>query len=378
MSPSRLKPFHWIAAAVLVTLLALAAWLLRGSGPLEPAQENTVPVADAQGRVELSTAQRDALGIELIDAVAAQAVPITGLPAEVMAPLASSTQVSVPYSGVVTRVLVDEGEHVSKAQPMLRMQSRDLIAAHGDLARARAETRAAVDKANRDMTLAQEGVIATARRDESVARADAARASLSEAQAMLSQLRPARAGLPGEYEVLAPQAGLVLRRNVGPGEAMQAMASAFVIAEADDLDIVFSAPVALRATLRNGLSIRLPDGSNGSVVAIGASTDSTTQTLRVRARADSSNTLVAGQQIEVSLLLPAPPDAVTIPVSALLSHGEREVLYVEEDNRFRGIVVERLGGDVDNAVVHGEGLVPGMRVVRRGGSVLKTLAPAQE
>ncbi len=378
MSLGHLKPVHWIALAALIALVFLAVWWQRSPGLVEPTQEIQAPVADAQGRVQLSTVQRDALGIELIDAVAAEDVPITGLPAEVMAPLAASTQVSVPYSGVVTRVLVDEGEHVQDGQPMLRLQSRDLIAAHGDLVRARAETRAAVDKANRDTTLVQEGIISAARKNESVARADAARASLAEAQAMFSQLRAVPGGLPGEYEVLAPQSGVVLRRNVGPGEALQAMAPAFVISETGELDIVFNAPVSLRAMLRTGLSIRLPDGSSGSVVAIGASTDSATQTLRVRARADASNTLVAGQQIEVSLLLPAPPDAVTVPVSALLSHAQREVLYVEEDNAFHGIIVERLGGDIEHAVVRGAGLVSGMQVVRRGGSVLKTLAPVQD
>jgi membrane fusion protein, heavy metal efflux system len=378
MSPARLRPLHWIALAALVALLAPAAWMFRGSGSVESAHESTVPVADAQGRIRLSAAQREALGIDLVDAVAAENVPVTGLPAEVMAPLTSSTQVTVPYSGVVTRVLVDEGEHVSEAQPMLRLQSHDLIGVRGDLARARAETKAAVEKADRDTTLAQEGIISTARRNESVARAGAARASLAEAQAMLSQLRPAADGLPGEYEVLAPRAGQVLRRHVAPGEAMQAMAPAFVIAETGELDIVFRVPVSLHTELRSGLPIVLPDGAMGEVVAIGADTESTTQTLRVRARIAASGALIAGQQTVVSLLLPAPSEALTVPVSALLSHGQREVLYVEEDNAFRGVIVERLGGDLDHAVVRGAGLVPGMRVVRRGASVLKTLAPVQE
>jgi RND family efflux transporter MFP subunit len=379
MSPARLRPVHWIALVVaFAALLAVLIGWLRSPVAMDPGPANNVPVADAQARVQLSPAQRDALGIDVVAAVAAQAVPITGLPAEVMAPLASSTQVSVPYSGVVTRVLVDEGETVRDAQPMLRLQSRDLIAVRGELARAQAESRAAIEKASRDSTLAQEGIISAARRDESVARAAAARASLGEAQAMLSQLRPAADGMPGEYEVLAPQAGLVLRRNASPGEALQAMAPAFVISASDELDIVFNVPVALHAELRAGQLIILPDGTRGQVVAIGADTDGATQTLRVRARSAAPTALLAGQQIEVSLLLPAPADAVTVPVSALLSHADREVLYVEDENAFRGIIVERLGGDLDNAVVRGAGLVPGTRVVRRGGSVLKTLAPVQD
>ena len=378
MSLARLRPLHWIILAGLVALLAWAIWFLRSPAPAVSEEQGNVPTVDARGRVQLSSGQRDALGIDLIAVEAAHDVPITGLPAEVMAPLAASTQVTVPYSGVVTRVLVDEGELVREGQAMLRVQSRDLIAARGELARARAESSAAVEKAKRDTTLAQEGIISAARSEESAARAAAARASLGEAQAMLSQLRPAVDGLPGEYDVLAPQAGLVLRRSVGPGEALQAMAPAFVISATDELDIVFNVPMALRGELHPGLNVLLPDGTQAQVVAIGADTDGATQTLRLRARATAPKALLAGQQIEVSLLLTAPADAVTVPVSALLSHADREVLYVEDENGFRGIIVERLGGDIENAVVRGEGLVPGMRVVRRGASVLKTLAPVQD
>lgn len=378
MRLARLKPVHWAAIVIGTILVVLIVWWLRVPAPTVTETQAAAAVADADGRVRLSSEQRESLGIETVEAVAAQTIPVTGLPAEAMPPLTASSQVTIPFSGVVTRVLVDEGERVVVGQPLLRLHSRELIGIQGDVARARSEAGVAAQQSKRDATLAQEGIIPAARRDESAARASAARVTLDEANAMLSQLRRAPDGLPGEYELLAPQAGLVLRRNVTTGKAVEAMAPAFVIADSNALDIRFSAPIALHAQLRPGLAISLPGDAQGVVVAVGADTDAATQTLRVRARAESPRTLVAGQQLEVTLRLPAPPDAVTVPVGALQPHGQREALFVQDGEDFRGLVVERLGGDADTAVVRGAGLRAGMPVVSKGGSVLKSLAPVVE
>lgn len=378
MQIARLKPVHWAAIVIGLALVVLAVWWLRLPAPAGTEGEVAAPVADTQGRVRLSADQRESLGIKTVEAQAATTIPIIGLPAEAMPPLAASSQVTIPFSGVVTRVLVDEGERVVRGQPLLRLHSRELIGIQGDLARARSEAGLAAQQARRDATLADEGIIPTARRAESAVRASAAKVTLDEANAMLSQLRRAPDGLPGEFDLLAGQPGLVLRRNVTPGKAVEAMSAAFVIADTDALDVRFSIPIALRAKLRAGLAIELPGGAQGVVVAVGADTDSATQTLRVRARAESPDDLVAGQQFEIALQLPAPPDAVVVPVSALQPHGQREALFVQDGASFRGLVVERLGGDADSAVVRGAGLRAGMLVVSKGGSVLKSLAPVIE
>ena len=378
MPLKRLKRLHWIVVAIAIALLALTAWWW-----LRPSTDGAVggaiaPVADAQGRVTLTDQQIQALAIETVPAEAALSVPLTGLPAEATSPFASSSQVTVPFAGVVTQVLVDEGEQVRRGQPLLRVQSRELIGMRGDLARARTDARLATEQARRDAALAREGIIAGGRRDESAARAAAAKVTLNEASAMLSQIRQVNGGLPGEYDILAPRGGVVLRRNATPGDAMEAMSPAFVIADSNALDIRFSVPIALLGQVRPGLDVTLPHGVQAQVVAVGADTDAATQVLRVRAHVDTPGTLVAGQQFEVALQLPAPPGAMKVPVSALQPHGQRESLYLAEGTSFRGVVVERLGGDGDSVVVHGKSLHPGARVVSKGGSVLKSLAPIVE
>lgn len=369
----RLRPLHWIVVTALAAVvIAWLAWPRTVQTP--PSQ---TPVADAQGRVTLTPEQVSNLGIQTTAAVAASDIPVTGLPAEAMPPLAASTQVTTPFAGVVTRVLVDEGEQVRRGQPLLRVQSRELIAVQGELARVRAEAGVAAQQARRDALLASEGIIPAARQAESRARSAAAAASVQEANALLAQLRRTPGGMPGEYDILAPQAGRVLRRTATTGQALEAMAPTFVIAEGDALDIHFAAPIALRERLRPGLAVRLPGGGEARVVAVGADTDALSQSLRVRARAERSDALVAGQQFEVALALPAPAGAVQVPVSALLPHGEQHLLYLLEDGAYRGQVVTLLGDDGNRAVVAGDGLRAGTDVVAAGASVLKSLAPVE-
>ncbi|QNN78137.1 efflux RND transporter periplasmic adaptor subunit [Pseudoxanthomonas mexicana] len=365
---------HWVAIAAVAG--ALLAWWLWPQGADAPTSETPVST-DAQGRVRLTRQQERNLGIRTERSRAATDVPVTGLPAEAMSPLATTTQVTVPFAGVVTRVLVDEGEQVRRGQPLLRVQSRDFIALQGELARVRAESGAAKEQARRDALLAKEGIIPAARRIESEARSAAASASVTEASAMLSQLRRPAEGMPGEYDILAPQAGRILRRGVRPGQAMEAMAPAFVMAGSTELDIVFTSPIGLHSTLRPGLAVHLPDGGVATVVAVGADTDALSQSLRVRARAEHAGALVPGQQFEVALSLPPPEDAVEVPASALLPHGEQQVLYLLDETGYRGLVVVPLGSDGGRAVVSAKGLRPGMQVVVAGASVLKSLAPTE-
>lgn len=365
---------HWVAIAAVAG--ALLAWWLWPQGADAPTSETPVST-DAQGRVRLTRQQERNLGIRTERSRAATDVPVTGLPAEAMSPLATTTQVTVPFAGVVTRVLVDEGEQVRRGQPLLRVQSRDFIALQGELARVRAESGAAKEQARRDALLAKEGIILAARRIESEARSAAASASVTEASAMLSQLRRPAEGMPGEYDILAPQAGRILRRGVRPGQAMEAMAPAFVMAGSTELDIVFTSPIGLHSTLRPGLAVHLPDGGVATVVAVGADTDALSQSLRVRARAEHAGALVPGQQFEVALSLPPPEDAVEVPASALLPHGEQQVLYLLDETGYRGLVVVPLGSDGGRAVVSAKGLRPGMQVVVAGASVLKSLAPTE-
>ena len=341
------------------------------------------PTAD--GGVTLSQAQLRAQGIEAAAISAATQLPVPGLPAQAMAPLGASTLVAAPYAGVVTRILVDEGSTVRQGQALARIQSREVLAAQGELARARSEATAAKLQAKRDSALLNEGIIAAARDEQSQARAAAAQSALREASGALAQLRPVAGGQAGEYELLAPMSGQVVRRHLATGQAVAALDVAFVVAQPGLMDVNFSAPLRLRAAIEPGLQVRLPDGSAARVMAVGSDADPSSQSLRVRARIEQSQgtgaLYAAGQQFSVTLLLPAPEGALAVPPSALLQAGQGHVLYVidGEKDATRGSV------RIHPVAVRAESetkspppvLTAGAQVVTRGTALLKSMIPLQ-
>ena len=347
------------------------------------------PAAD--GRITLDVAQLRALGVATAAVETATQLPVPGLPAQAAAPLAASAQVSAPYAGVVTRILVDEGAFVRQGQPLARIQSRDVLAAQGELARARSEATAAALQAKRDAALLAEGIIPAARHEQSQARIQAAQSTLHQATGALAPLRPVAGGQGGEYELLAPMSGQVVRRHLMPGQSVASLEAAFVVAEAGRMDVNFTAPLRLRSAIKPGLPVGLPDGGVAKVVAVGADADPASQSLRVRASIEGQTALAVGQQFSVSLLLPVRAGALAVPPSALLPAGQGHVLYAASDAvggekgamRLRAVAVQLLGGDESVSVVvpgskdGSTALAAGEQVVTRGTALLKSMLPLQ-
>lgn len=389
-----------LAAAVVIATAAGYGWWATSSRPTTTDTSTTATQeyqTGQDGSVVLSTVQLRAQGVEMAPVGATDVLMVEGLMAQAMVPLAASAQVVAPYGGVVTRLLVDEGTQVRQGQALARIQSQDVLSAEAELARARTEANTARLQAQRDAALLAEGIIAAARHEQSQARVVAAQSTLQQAQGALARLRPVAGGSAGEYELLAPISGQVVRRQISPGQAVAALEAAFVLAAPGQLDIVFSAPLRLRSELRPGLNVRLPDGSEAQVQAVGGDADASSQSLRVRARLQAAEgsalQYAAGQQMQVSLQLPAPPQTLMVPTSALLPVGAGHVLFVAQPQpdaqpaqvRIRAVAVQLLGegasGSAVRALPAADGvdatpsLAADMQVVTRGTALLKSMIP---
>lgn len=299
-------------------------------------QQTTVADRDASeavaqpnaGGVHLNAAQLRAQGVETALVKDAAVIPLDGLPAQTVAPLSASAQVVAPYGGVVTRVLVDEGTAVRQGQALARIQSKDVLASQADLARARTEAAVAAAQARRDATLLAEGIIPATRNEQTQARR-LRKVRCKRPMAPLHGFDSVSGGQAGEYELLAPLSGRVMRRHLSLGQAVAPLDIAFIVAQPGPLDVSVAVPLRWRSDLHPGLEVRLPDGTIARVTAVGGDTDLSSQSLRVRARVDAdqagADRYAAGQQISVALLLPAPQGTLSVPSSALLPAGSAHV-----------------------------------------------------
>lgn len=220
-------------------------------------------------------------------------------------PVAVSSRLTAP----VESVLVEEGDRVTRGQPLVRLDASEQRAL---IEQARAEARARTLAEDRISALYAKGWVTKAAHDETLAAAASARALLAAGEARLDQLT-LRSGIDG----------IVLRREVEPGDlAMPGRtllelgdpAQARVNATVDERDItrVLTGQRALLSSSAIG-----PEPIEGRVVEITPAGDPSQRAFRVRIAFDQAASLPFGLTLEVNILTTRRDNAVLAPASAV-------------------------------------------------------------
>jgi RND family efflux transporter MFP subunit len=164
--------------------------------------------------------------------------------------------------GRVTRVLVEPGQWVAAGQVLavidrsVQAQTQESLAAQIRVAQADATlAQAQLDRAK---ALVANGFVSRADIETRTANRDAAQARVRVAQAQLSQQR----ALTGRLDIRAPAAGLVLTRQVEPGQIVSGGTGVlFRLAQGGQME--------MRATLSEGDLAGLRPGARASVTPVG-------------------------------------------------------------------------------------------------------------
>ncbi|MAK99167.1 MAG: efflux transporter periplasmic adaptor subunit [Citromicrobium sp.] len=144
----------------------------------------------------------------------------------------------VGEGGRVVSVNVEQGQWVRAGQVLASIdrsvQNQQARAQAAQVQVARADAELAQNNLDRALQLVERGFVSTADVDRLTATRDAARARVNVAQAQLAELRERNARL----NIVAPASGLVLERNIEPGQTVSAgIASAFVIAQGGEMEL---------------------------------------------------------------------------------------------------------------------------------------------
>ncbi len=241
-----------IALAVVAVLLALlAAYAFAGGG-----EEKAAPPAEGKGRgAQAPSVTVVVPGRQQVTRV----ISTTGtLAARVEMPVGIAGE-----GGMVTRVLVQPGQWVGAGQTLavidrsVQAQEAQQLAASIDVARA--DARLAQQELDRAQALVARGFVSKADVERRTATRDAANARVRVAQA---QLGASRARI-GRLDIRAPAAGLVLGRNVEPGQVVSGGSGPlFRIARGGEMEMIAQLPQQELAVMRVGLPVEVtPVGS---------------------------------------------------------------------------------------------------------------------
>ncbi len=270
--------------------------------------------------------------------------------------------------GKVATVRYEEGDYVRRG---VLLAALDTTSVGADLSVAEAERNRAQAEFERIRQLYAEGWVTKARYEAAETAAKAASA------------RVAQAGFArGTAQLYAPSSGVILARNVEPGQVVSAGTAVVILGQADQ-GFVFRAPVVDRdaARLRVGMpaEIRLEALESGPLTAtiseIEGQANLATGAFTVQFRLPAQPKIRAGQIGTASIKLPAANDgAMQIPASALFGvrTGEGLVYIVDASTsrvETRNVVIERV---MDDFVIISGGLSPGDRIVVAGAEKLRT------
>lgn len=278
------------------------------------------------------------------------------------------TPLGFTTSGKVASVRFEEGDYVKRGALLAAL---DATVVGADLSVAESERSRAQADFERIKSLYADGWVTKARFEQAEAAAKSARARVSQA-----------GFASGTSQLYAPSSGVVLTRNVQPGQVVSAGTPALILGQADQ-GFVFRAPIIDRdaSKLRVGMPAAITIESLGgeplraTISEIDGRANEATGAFTVQFALPNNARLRSGQIGSAAIEMPASDSgALQIPASALfgIRTGEGLVFIVSpKTNRVetRSVTIERL---TDSHVIVGGGLKAGDMIVISGADKLRT------
>ncbi|HYR87152.1 MAG TPA: efflux RND transporter periplasmic adaptor subunit [Terriglobia bacterium] len=310
------------------------------------------------------------------------------------------TPVFAPYGGRVLSVLVNKGDLVGAGQPLLIVESPELVATVNDLSEARAnadKARIALDiadkAAQRARSLNAQDALAT--KELQAAESDLARAreDSRRAQAAVSVVRN-RLALFGKSTdeiaqleesvtdqidrrivIRAPLAGTIVDRKVGPGQYIKPDTPdpLYLISDLSSVWVNGDIYENLLPQIRVGAPVEItvpayPDRKfPARISAINPTVDAATRTIHVRCLVPNTSGLLKPEMFaSIRVGQAAKRKVLTVPSKAILTQGSDSFVLLEESaGRFRRRSVMP-GREVHGHTIIEKGLGADDRVVTSG------------
>jgi cobalt-zinc-cadmium efflux system membrane fusion protein len=298
--------------------------------------------------------------------------------------------VNAPVTGRVLEVLARPGDVVETGRHLLVLDSADLGSAKADYAKAVSD----VDRASAALKLVRELLEAKAIAQKEVREAENdQRKAIAERERAAARLRTlgvpeqalpdvaARADASTRVMVPAPRSGVIVERNVTPGQVVafaqsDTPISLFVIADLSTMWVVADIyePDVPKVHVGQAVTVRLPccpgEPYEGKVAYVSDSVDKESRTVKVRVVVPNRGRSLKSEMFVKVTIGMAATRVLTIPQSAVHRDEGRPFVFVEKGSGFDRRPVT-LGADADGFVEVTAGITPEDRVAGDGSILLR-------
>jgi cobalt-zinc-cadmium efflux system membrane fusion protein len=364
----------------------IGATLLAGGGrmcwPVGTARAAHGSGAPAPGSFRLSDEQLRSMSIEPVVTQRFHSESITD--GRIAYNADTLTAVYSPYSGRVTRLVAALGAVVRRGQPLFEVQASEYAQDESDLLTAVAQVKLSTaterrrhaqyeahggslqdwQQAQNDLAAAQANLAAVRNRLRILGRSEA------QIDAVESGAHP-----KAEVAAVAPISGVVVDRQLGPGQYLQAGASTPVYTIADLSSVWMVANVreadATRVHVGQSVVVRvlaLPDRVfTGKLDYVAAAVDPVSRRLPVHAVLDNGERLLKPEMFATFTIATSPDIlAPAVPQEAVIFEGAQARAWVMQNEHDAALRPLTLGRELDGKYEVLQGLSTGERVITRG------------
>lgn len=334
--------------------------------------------ADGGDHVEMSDAAVKDAGITVVKAGPATLQGELMLPGEIQFNEDGLSHVTPRLPGVAVQVLKTLGAPVKKGDVLAVIESQQLAELRSAFLSAAARLELAQTTHDREKKLWESKI--SAEQDYLNARKTLAEAQI-EVRALKDRLQALGASVRtggglARYELRAPQSGIVIEKHVTPGEAVKEESDLFLIADLSTVWAEITVNPKLLGSIRVGQSVRIvsPDLNAdipGSIATIGSLIGEQTRTGKARVTLPNpQGRLRPGLFVNVYIAEGQQQVPVSVPLTALQTHENSDVVFVREGDAFEARAV-KLGRKDATTVEIVDGLKPGEVVAAANSFIIK-------
>jgi len=303
-----------------------------------------------------------------------------------------ATPLFSPYSGRVTRVIAGLGDTVKSGAPLATVEASEFVQAQNDLSTAAAQVKIARIGEARKHALydAKGGSLQDWQQAQAdLTAAETARSSVRNRLKILGKSDSDIDGLEASHTmnpaatIAAPIGGVVVDRQVGPGQYLQAGGGTPVFTIADPTSVWLLANVreSDAGLVRLGQAVEVhvlaypKRAFKARVTYVAAVVDAVTHRLPVRAVIENLDGALKPEMFaNFRILTSDASDAPAVPESAVVYEGELAHVWVLSGDGLLAYRSIHTGRYNDGLVEVLDGLKPGERIVTKGGLFIDQVA----
>lgn len=296
-------------------------------------------------------------------------------------------KISSPLSGVVQNVHGKLGNPVKRDQPLLTIESPDIITTYAQLTEAESDRNLAL----RSRAMARDlfNVKALSKKDLDQAELDVKRTQaeydrIRERLLMLKvpaselDLPPNRRQITGRFELKASLDGIIVEKNVSVGQLIDANEALFTVANLDTLQAVGDIYERDLRTVKVGMPVTVtvdyaPDVRfNGMIRYIEDVVDPTSRTVKIRCEVNNPNhRLKAEVFARIVVEIASQKSVIAVPVKAIIRLADKSFVFVHrspEEFERREVILGAAFGEFIEVL---DGLENGEQIAVKGTLLLE-------